>query len=36
LFDHTDPKHVELESTRMIESPRVTLLRYCFVKEKTE
>ena len=36
LFDHTDPKHVELESTRMIESPRVTHLRYRFVKEKTE
>jgi dihydrofolate reductase len=36
LFDHTDPKHVELESTRMIESPKVTHLRYRFVKEKTE
>jgi dihydrofolate reductase len=30
LFDRIDPKHVELELTRVIESPRVTHLTYRF------
>ena len=28
LFDPTGPQHIELESTRVIESPRVTHLRF--------
>jgi dihydrofolate reductase len=28
LFDHIDPKHIELEDTRVIDSPRVTHLGY--------
>ena len=33
LFDRIDPKHVELEITRVIESPNVTHLVYRVVKE---
>jgi hypothetical protein len=33
LFDRIDPKHVELEITRVIESPNVTHLGYRVVKE---
>jgi dihydrofolate reductase len=36
LFDHIDPKHVELESTRVIDSPKVTHLAYRIVKVRTE
>jgi dihydrofolate reductase len=32
LFDRVDPEPVELEVTRVINSPRVTHLRYCAVK----
>jgi dihydrofolate reductase len=32
LFDHLGPEHVELECTRVIESPAVTHLRYRVVK----
>ena len=32
LFDQLDPGHVELESTRVIDSPRVTHLRFRVVK----
>jgi hypothetical protein len=28
LFDRIDPKHIELENTRVIDSPRVTHLEY--------
>ena len=28
LFDHVDPERIELEPTRVIDSPRVTHLRY--------
>ena len=28
-----DPKHIEVENTRVIDSPRVTHLRYHVVKE---
>jgi len=28
LFEHIDPKHIELESTQVIDSPKVTHLRY--------
>jgi dihydrofolate reductase len=33
LFEHVEPKHVELEKTRVIDSPKVTHLRYRVVKE---
>ena len=33
LFDRVGPKHIELENTRVIDSPRVTHLRYRVVKE---
>ena len=33
LFDHIDPRHIELEKTRVIDSPNVTHLRYRVVKE---
>jgi dihydrofolate reductase len=33
LFEHIDPKHIELQSTRVIDSPKVTHLRYRVVKE---
>jgi dihydrofolate reductase len=33
LFEHTGPEHVELESTRVIDSPKVTHLRYRVIKE---
>ena len=33
LFDRVDPKHIEVENTRVIDSPRVTHLRYRVVKE---
>jgi dihydrofolate reductase len=33
LFEHTDPEHVELESTRVIDSPKITHLRFRVVKE---
>ena len=33
LFEHIDPEHVDLEKTRVIDSPRVTHLRYRVVKE---
>ena len=33
LFDHIDPRHIELEKTRVIDSPKVTHLRYRVVKE---
>jgi dihydrofolate reductase len=33
LFEHTGPEHVEVESTRVIDSPKVTHLRYRIVKE---
>jgi dihydrofolate reductase len=33
LFEHTGPEHVELESTQVIDSPKVTHLRYRVVKE---
>jgi hypothetical protein len=32
LFDHVDPSATELERTRVIESPRVTHLKYRNVK----
>jgi len=32
LFDQLDPGHVELESTRVIDSPRVTHLGFRVVK----
>jgi dihydrofolate reductase len=32
LFDNVDPGHVELEGTRVIDSPRVTHLRFRVVK----
>src|SRR5215217_5956036 len=33
LFEHTGPEHVELEKTQVIDSPKVTHLRYRVVKE---
>jgi dihydrofolate reductase len=33
LFDRIDPNHVELEITRVVESPNVTHLGYRLVKE---
>jgi dihydrofolate reductase len=33
LFDRVGPKHIEVENTRVIDSPRVTHLRYRVVKE---
>jgi hypothetical protein len=36
LFEHVDPKSIELEKTRAVDSPRVTHLRYRAVKERTE
>ena len=33
LFEHTGPEHIELGSTRVIDSPKVTHLRYRIVKE---
>jgi dihydrofolate reductase len=36
LFEHIDPEHVELEKTRVIDSPKVTHLRYHIVRETTE
>jgi dihydrofolate reductase len=36
LFEHIDPEHVELEKTRVIDSPRVTHLAYRLGKERTE
>jgi dihydrofolate reductase len=33
LFDHLGTERIELESTRVIESPGVTHLRFCVVKE---
>jgi dihydrofolate reductase len=36
LFDHVEAKRVELEKTRVIDSPRVTHLAYRLGKEKTE
>jgi dihydrofolate reductase len=33
LFEHTGPEQVQLESTRVIDSPKVTHLRYRVVKE---
>jgi dihydrofolate reductase len=32
LFEHIDPKHIELERTRVIDSPKVTHLRYRVVE----
>jgi dihydrofolate reductase len=36
LFEHIDPKCIELEKTRVIDSPKITHLRYRIVKERTE
>jgi dihydrofolate reductase len=36
LFEHIDPKCIELERTRVIDSPKVTHLRYRIVKERIE
>ena len=36
LFERIDPEHVELEKTRVIDSPRVTHLAYRIVKERTQ
>ncbi len=33
LFDHVDNEHIELENARVIDSPKVTHLRYRVVKE---
>ena len=33
LFERIDPEHIELEKTRVIDSPKVTHLRYRVVKE---
>jgi dihydrofolate reductase len=33
LFEHTGPEHDQLESTQVIDSPKVTHLRYRVVKE---
>lgn len=35
LFEHLGTEHIELESTRVIESPGVTHLRFRVVKEKS-
>jgi hypothetical protein len=34
LFDRSAPQYIELEITRVIDSPRVTHLRYRFLKEE--
>jgi dihydrofolate reductase len=36
LFDQIEPKRIELEKTRVIDSPRVTHLAYRLGKERTE
>jgi dihydrofolate reductase len=36
LFESIDLKHIQLEKTRVIDSPEVTHLRYRVVKERTE
>jgi dihydrofolate reductase len=36
LFERIDSEHVELEKTRVIDSPRVTHLAYRIVKERTQ
>jgi dihydrofolate reductase len=33
LFEHIDPKHIELEKARVIDSPKVTHLRYRVLKQ---
>lgn len=36
LCEHIDPKRIELEKTRVIDSPRLTHLAYRVVKDCTE